>query len=123
MNEDRIAGTARNIGGKVEERVGRVTGNLTEQVRGKLDQTAGAAPGFVRADRRSCQGYRRHLRKMAQGRDRNQAVCGRSSCAWDRVADRKDAPSVVTPAMAAPCYVPETPPQAPATIWPFSCTD
>lgn len=43
MNEDRIAGTARNIGGKVEERVGRVTGNLTEQVRGKLDQTAGAA--------------------------------------------------------------------------------
>jgi uncharacterized protein YjbJ (UPF0337 family) len=36
MNEDRIAGTARNIGGKVDEGVGR-------QVQGKLDQAAGTA--------------------------------------------------------------------------------
>ena len=43
MNEDRIAGTARNIGGKVEEGVGRATGDIKEQVQGKLDETAGAA--------------------------------------------------------------------------------
>ena len=43
MNEDRIAGTARNIGGKLEEGVGRVTGDIKEQVQGKLDQAAGAA--------------------------------------------------------------------------------
>jgi uncharacterized protein YjbJ (UPF0337 family) len=43
MNEDRIVGTARNIGGKVEEGVGRATGDLKEQVQGKLDQAAGAA--------------------------------------------------------------------------------
>ena len=43
MNEDRIAGTARNVGGKVEEGVGRVTGDIKEQVQGKLDRAAGAA--------------------------------------------------------------------------------
>jgi uncharacterized protein YjbJ (UPF0337 family) len=43
MNEDRIAGTARNIGGTVEEGVGRITGDTEEQVQGKLDQAAGAA--------------------------------------------------------------------------------
>ena len=43
MNEDRITGTARNLGGKLEEGVGRVTGDIKEQVQGKLDQAAGAA--------------------------------------------------------------------------------
>jgi uncharacterized protein YjbJ (UPF0337 family) len=43
MNEDRIAGTARNIGGKVEEGVGRATRDIKEQVQGKLDQAAGTA--------------------------------------------------------------------------------
>ena len=43
MNEDRIAGTARNIGGKVEEGVGRATSDIKEQVQGKLDETPGAA--------------------------------------------------------------------------------
>ena len=43
MNEDRIAGTARNIGGKLEEGVGRATRDIKEQVQGKLDQTAGTA--------------------------------------------------------------------------------
>jgi uncharacterized protein YjbJ (UPF0337 family) len=43
MNEHRIAGTARNLGGKLEEGVGRVTGDIKEQLQGKLDQAAGAA--------------------------------------------------------------------------------
>jgi uncharacterized protein YjbJ (UPF0337 family) len=43
MNEDSIAGTARNIGGKVEEGVGRATRDIKEQVQGKLDQAAGTA--------------------------------------------------------------------------------
>ena len=43
MNEDRIAGTARNIGGKVEEGVGRATRDIKEQMQGKLDQAAGTA--------------------------------------------------------------------------------
>jgi uncharacterized protein YjbJ (UPF0337 family) len=43
MNEDRISRTARNLGGKVEEGVGRVTGDAKTQIQGKLDQAAGAA--------------------------------------------------------------------------------
>jgi uncharacterized protein YjbJ (UPF0337 family) len=43
MDEDRLYGTARNVGGKVEEGVGRATGNVKAQVQGQLDQAAGAA--------------------------------------------------------------------------------
>src|SRR3984957_6652465 len=43
MDEDRISGTARNVGGKIEEGVGRLTGDARPQIRGKLDQAAGAA--------------------------------------------------------------------------------
>jgi uncharacterized protein YjbJ (UPF0337 family) len=43
MNEDRIMGTARNLGGKVQEGVGRVTGDTKSQVEGVMNQAAGAA--------------------------------------------------------------------------------
>ena len=43
MNEDRIMGTARNLGGKVQEGVGRVTGDTKSQVEGIMNQAAGAA--------------------------------------------------------------------------------
>jgi uncharacterized protein YjbJ (UPF0337 family) len=43
MDEDRLYGTAKNVGGKVEEGVGRATGNVKTQLRGKLDQAAGTA--------------------------------------------------------------------------------
>ena len=38
MNEDRISGAARNVGGKIEEGVGRLTGDAKTQIQGKLDQ-------------------------------------------------------------------------------------
>lgn len=43
MNEDRISGTSRNLDGKVEEGIGRATGDVTTQLQGKFDQAAGAA--------------------------------------------------------------------------------
>jgi uncharacterized protein YjbJ (UPF0337 family) len=43
MDENRIAGTAKNIGGKVEEGFGRVTGDTKSQVEGIANQAAGAA--------------------------------------------------------------------------------
>ena len=43
MDENRITGTPRNLGGKVEEGIGRVTGDAKTQVRGMADQAAGAA--------------------------------------------------------------------------------
>jgi uncharacterized protein YjbJ (UPF0337 family) len=46
MNEDRIAGTARNMGGKVQEGFGRVTGDAKSQADGLINQAAGAAQDF-----------------------------------------------------------------------------
>jgi uncharacterized protein YjbJ (UPF0337 family) len=43
MDEDRLYGTARNLGGKVEEGIGQATGDMKSQIRGKLDQAAGTA--------------------------------------------------------------------------------
>jgi uncharacterized protein YjbJ (UPF0337 family) len=43
MNEDRIVGTARNLGGKAQEGFGRVTGDTKSQVEGVVNQAAGAA--------------------------------------------------------------------------------
>jgi len=46
MDENRISGTARNLGGKIEEGLGRVTGDARTQAQGQLDQVAGAAQNF-----------------------------------------------------------------------------
>jgi len=51
MDEDRLYGTARNLGGKAEEGVGRVTGDVKTQVKGKLDTGDWDRPGPLRPDR------------------------------------------------------------------------
>jgi len=43
MDENRIAGTAKNLGGKVEEGFGRVTGDAKTQAKGLYNQAEGAA--------------------------------------------------------------------------------
>jgi uncharacterized protein YjbJ (UPF0337 family) len=43
MDEDRLYGTARNLGGKVEEGIGQATGDVKSQIKGRLDQAAGTA--------------------------------------------------------------------------------
>jgi len=43
MDENHISGTARNVAGKVEERLGRAAGDATSEFKGKLDEAAGAA--------------------------------------------------------------------------------
>lgn len=42
MNEDRFVGTAKNLGGQVEEGLGRATGDIKSQVQGKARQVEGA---------------------------------------------------------------------------------
>jgi uncharacterized protein YjbJ (UPF0337 family) len=42
MTDDRIAGTVRNLGGKVQEGVGKVTGNAKTEAAGLMNQAAGA---------------------------------------------------------------------------------
>jgi uncharacterized protein YjbJ (UPF0337 family) len=43
MDENRVAGTVRNVGGKVEEGLGRVTGDNGTRAEGLVNQAAGAA--------------------------------------------------------------------------------
>ncbi|MGC2527857.1 MAG: CsbD family protein [Candidatus Acidiferrum sp.] len=43
MDDNRIEGTARKIGGKVQEGVGEVTGDAKTRVEGLANQAAGAA--------------------------------------------------------------------------------
>lgn len=41
MNRDQIKGTAKNVAGKVQEKVGALTGNRTQQVKGIGKQVEG----------------------------------------------------------------------------------
>jgi uncharacterized protein YjbJ (UPF0337 family) len=43
MNENRVSGTARNTGGKVEEGLSRFTGDTETQAEGVAKQVSGAA--------------------------------------------------------------------------------
>jgi uncharacterized protein YjbJ (UPF0337 family) len=43
MDENRVTGTAKNLGGKVEEGLGRMTGDAQSQFKGQAEQVAGAA--------------------------------------------------------------------------------
>ena len=43
MDENRIEGTTRNFGGKVQEGIGRVTGDAKTRAEGVLNQATGAA--------------------------------------------------------------------------------
>jgi len=43
MDEDRVTGTAKNVGGKIEEGIGRMTGNAQAQLKGQARQVTRAA--------------------------------------------------------------------------------
>jgi len=43
MDENRLEGSARNFGGKVQEGVGRATGDTKSKVEGVMNQAAGTA--------------------------------------------------------------------------------
>ena len=41
MNQDRLVGTAKNLGGKVEEGFGKATGDASTEASGKMKQVEG----------------------------------------------------------------------------------
>ena len=43
VNENRVEGAARNIGGKIQDAVGAVTGDAETQARGQMNRAAGSA--------------------------------------------------------------------------------
>jgi uncharacterized protein YjbJ (UPF0337 family) len=67
MNSDRIEGAARNAGGKIEEGLGRATGDLKSQVEGKMQQAAGAAQELFGQARDSAGEAAAVVRRQASG--------------------------------------------------------
>ena len=47
MDKDRIEGAAKNIGGKLKEAAGKVTGDTKLETEGKADQVAGKVQNAV----------------------------------------------------------------------------
>ena len=54
MDENRVSGTAKNIGGKVEGGVGRFTGDTMTQAEGIAKQVSGAAQDMYGQARERC---------------------------------------------------------------------
>ena len=84
MNEDRFAGTAKNVGGRVEQGFGRATGDMKTEVEGKIKQATGAAQD-VYGQAKTQPGRRMSRRKMPlatrQGPCRNTLHHWKSFCA------------------------------------------
>ena len=79
MNEDRLVGNAKNLGGRMEEGFGRATGDVKAQVEGKAKQAEGAvqdaygqvketASDAVEAIRESASGAQDFLRTTIEDR-------------------------------------------------------
>jgi uncharacterized protein YjbJ (UPF0337 family) len=52
MNEDRVVGSATNLGGKAQEGLGRASGDVRTQAKGVINQAAGTAQDLYGRERR-----------------------------------------------------------------------
>jgi uncharacterized protein YjbJ (UPF0337 family) len=43
INKDQVDGRAKEVGGKIQEEFGKVVGNKTQQLKGKIKKNVGAA--------------------------------------------------------------------------------
>src|SRR3979411_124344 len=67
MNSDRMEGTAKNLGGKVEEGFGRATGDIKSQVEGTVKQAVGAAQDLYGQARETAGDAAAAVRRQAGG--------------------------------------------------------
>jgi uncharacterized protein YjbJ (UPF0337 family) len=65
MNEDRVVGTARNLGGKAQEGLGRATGDVKMQAEGVINQAAGKAQEIYGQAKESVSGTAEVVRQGA----------------------------------------------------------
>ena len=65
MDEHRVTGAARNLGGKVEENIGRATGDTKSQVQGAMDRAQGAAENLYGQAKDTASDAAEGLRKTA----------------------------------------------------------
>jgi uncharacterized protein YjbJ (UPF0337 family) len=66
MDENRIEGTTRNVGGKVQESFGKVTDNARTQAEGLVNQTAGAAQDLYGQAADTASGFEKVLRRTIE---------------------------------------------------------
>jgi uncharacterized protein YjbJ (UPF0337 family) len=67
MNEDRVIGNAKNVGGQVEEGLGRATGDVKSQLQGKAKQVEGAAQDVYGQVKESASDAVEAIRESASG--------------------------------------------------------
>jgi uncharacterized protein YjbJ (UPF0337 family) len=65
MDEHRVTGAARNLGGKMEEGLGRVSGDTKTRVQGVLDQAQGTAENLYGQAKHVASGTAEGVRKTA----------------------------------------------------------
>ena len=65
MDEDRVVGTARNLGGKVQEGLGRVRGDVKMQAEGVINQAAGTTQDLYGQAKESVSGAAEVVRQGA----------------------------------------------------------
>jgi uncharacterized protein YjbJ (UPF0337 family) len=66
MDEHRVTGAARNFGGKVEESIGRATGDTRAQVQGGLDRAQGTAENLYGQTKDAANDAAEGLRRTAR---------------------------------------------------------
>jgi uncharacterized protein YjbJ (UPF0337 family) len=67
MNEDRVIGNAKNVGGRVEEGLGRTTGDVKSQLQGKAKRVEGAAQDVYGQVKESASDAVEAIRESASG--------------------------------------------------------
>jgi uncharacterized protein YjbJ (UPF0337 family) len=65
MDENRMSGTAKNLGGKVEEGFGRATGDAGIQAQGQMNQVEGAIQDMYGQAKDSAGGATKAVRKIS----------------------------------------------------------
>jgi uncharacterized protein YjbJ (UPF0337 family) len=65
MNEHRVSGAATNVGGKVEEGFGRITGDTKTEVKGLIDQAQGKVENLYGQAKDAASGAADGVRKTA----------------------------------------------------------
>src|SRR4029450_12052377 len=67
MNEDRVIGNAKNVGGRVEEGLGRATSDVKSQLQGEAKQVEGAAQDVYGQAKESASDAVEAIRESASG--------------------------------------------------------
>ncbi len=65
MDEHRMTGAVKNVGGKVEEGFGRVTGDIRTQIQGAVDQAQGTAENLYGQAKDAASNAAEGIRKTA----------------------------------------------------------